>query len=312
MVSCILCSSTNLEIVEKINSKVFIELYYKRLAINIQRFFIGNPSVDLLECSRCKVKFYSPQIIGDGKFYSELQKLAGYYLKDKEEYSFAQLKMAGSISPKVLDIGCGEGHFYQFIPKSYYTGLELNEMAILNASRKGINVLGESIEEHVKIHRNVYDYVCYFQVLEHVENPREFITQSLKALKNGGKLIFAVPSDDSFLNMVVNHHVNGPPHHVSLWTDSTFYEMEKLFNLKLLEVYHERLHSIHYGFYGRTLLYWKIKNLFGIPNSRYDNAFSSKLIFAISYPFGILYSILLKYLGKKPIGQSVIAVFEKS
>lgn len=62
-------------------------------------------------------------------------------------------------------------------------------------------------------------------------------------------LIIAVPSQDSFLKYHVNGILNMPPHHVSRFSDKTLHTIADIFNLKLLEIYHEQVQPEHIDFY---------------------------------------------------------------
>lgn len=62
-------------------------------------------------------------------------------------------------------------------------------------------------------------------------------------------LIIAVPAEDSFLRFAVNGILNMPPHHISRYSDRTLKNVAKIFDLELLEIYHEPIQRVHFDFY---------------------------------------------------------------
>jgi len=179
----------------------------------------------------------------------------------------------------ILEIGCGEGAFKSLINCRTYTGLEFSDRAIKKATAKGLNVLKQTIEEYALLNNERFDIVCCFQVLEHVENPENFIKRSIACLKQGGKFIIAVPSEDSFINQAVNFYLNMPPHHVSRWTDESLKNIAILNNLELSSLIHEPLQSFHKLFYLKTLITKRLLKLWQHPIKSIDASFPGKLLY---------------------------------
>ncbi|WP_160290201.1 class I SAM-dependent methyltransferase [Flavihumibacter solisilvae] len=244
-------------------------LYRNRAGVAVDRFFNRN-AIDYLECEECNLRFYWPQAIGDGLFYDELQNYRNYYLQDKQEYRDAAVFVHPT--DDILEIGPGEGKFTSYINYHSYLGLEFSEKAILTARNNGINMKNEDIRIHAAQHEQQYDVVCFFQVLEHVANPRDFLEAAVHCLKPGGRLILAVPSDDSFIRVVVNSYLNMPPHHASRWPDKTLGYVAKLFDLKLLKIVHEKLHFVHRSFYDKTMLHHSLRKWLGLKEKMLDGS----------------------------------------
>lgn len=304
---CILCGAGDVIITEQIDTRLLTDLYRQRAGVDVKRFFSA-ATLSICTCNNCGLVFYWPRSAGDGKFYDELQHYKGYYLEEKAEFTeAAKFITAGDT---VLEIGCGEGLLTNFITYKSYTGLELSDNAIAKAREKGLTVLNERIEQHAAEHEAGYDIVCYFQVLEHVENPGGFIRDSLKCLKAGGRLIMAVPSDDSFIHEVVNFYLNMPPHHVSRWTDNTLQKIAGLFPLSLEYIFHEPIQDIHKKFYLKTKIHRKISRLLGKKYRTFDNSFINSITDGISVVLShVLAPVTLN--KKNVIGQSVMVVYKK-
>jgi 2-polyprenyl-3-methyl-5-hydroxy-6-metoxy-1,4-benzoquinol methylase len=304
-ISCILCKSTDTYKTGSIDTVQLSALYKQRAHTAVERFF-HQPTIELYTCRNCDLIFYWPQAVGDGKFYDELQCYSGYYLKEKAE--FIEAAKFITTNETVLEVGCGEGLFTDYIKCKSYTGLEFSEDAIKKAKQKGLNVINESLEQHAATHAQAYDVMCYFQVLEHVPDPGGFIADSLRCLKPGGKLLVAVPSEDSFIKNVVNFYLNMPPHHASRWTDRALKRVAELFNLEVVELFHEPLHGVHKKFYTKTILHKKIMNLLGMQQRAVDNRITTKISYAIAHLTSYLpFRLTLK----KSTGQSVLIAYRK-
>jgi len=215
-----------------------------RETANIERL-LPNGLFNLNKCLSCELEFFDPNTIGDEIFYNEINKNRSYYDDAaKSEYLFT----ANFVKDEdlILDIGCGTGLFSKYLPKkNHFTGIELSEDACKEGAKNNIKILNEKIEEHVINNKNRYDVVSSFQVLEHINNPLEFIQNSLVALKKGGLFIFAVPNNESYLKNSPNYKYNLPPHHLILWKKKQCDKIAEIFNLELIEFNFEKIHEIH-------------------------------------------------------------------
>ena len=304
--TCILCNSIETVAVEALDTQLLSDLYKKRAGINVGHFFTQK-QISLCQCNNCHLLFYSPIILGDGKFYEDLQSYEGYYLEEKYDYVEAQKYISGA--DEVLEVGCGAGFFSNFIQPKSYIGLEFNDKAIQLAREKGLEVKKQSLAEHALQNAEKYDVVCFFQVLEHVDNPSLFLQDALKCLKKGGKLIFAVPAEDSFISQQVNFYLNMPPHHVSRWKDSVFTKIAELFGIKKLQVVHEPLLAIHREFYHKVKIYNYLRNTFKKPFRSLDNTFSFTILYTVATILAKTKRLSSKNTSYQ--GQSVIVVYEK-
>jgi 2-polyprenyl-3-methyl-5-hydroxy-6-metoxy-1,4-benzoquinol methylase len=295
-------------LIDRINSADLIKLYKNRAKVEVGSLFFEKLEINYYSCNNCRLKFYWPQVIGDGAFYDALQNYNGYYLKDKSEFYEAAKWIDGN--DDVLEIGCGTGNFVNFMKCKSFTGLEFSEKSILIARNKNINVINELLEEHVNTNKNKYDVVCYFQVLEHVKDPRQFIKDSIACLKQGGKLIIAVPNDDSFIKKAVNGYLNMPPHHASRWPDHTLKNIASLFGIKFINLSYEPLHKQHILFYAKTKVYHALNKVFGVKYRIVDRSIKNGFLYIVATLLAyILAPLIVK--RKKIRGQSMTAVFSK-
>lgn len=299
--NCPLCKQEQIKVLEKIKNNDLIFLYQKMTDIDFS--YLINQDIDFCECQTCKLKFFDPLITGDEKFYNTLQKYEWYYMDEKEEYHYAKKYISNE--DKVLEVGSGKGAFAKHINSHNYIGLDFSENAKKMAAENGIIIENEMIQDYAKEHQEKFDIVVSFQVLEHVSDPKEFIESKLVALKKGGKLIIAVPSEDSFLKYVTNGILNMPPHHVTRWSDETFGYIARAYNLNIDSIYHEKVQNIHKQWYLSSL----VSNAF-LDTKLIDLTIMRKLINKFS---SLVSRFLIKNLPKEmlPNGHTVLVVFEK-
>lgn len=278
-----------------------VELYRRDLSTDVSRLIGGD--LNFYGCDHCCVKFFHPLITGDEQFYNSLQHFDWYYADNKQEYQVAK----GFIDKGdvVLDVGSGRGAFAQHLPSARFIGLDDSEHARDIASRDGVDVRCQSIESYAEQHPESVDVVTAFQVLEHVADPYVFVESLLGALKPGGRMIIAVPSESSFWGQVCNNSLNMPPHHVTRWTDDAFRFIARNFRVELEEIYHERVQPIHAGIYFSTLA-----QRFFMEPRLVDLRFSRRLAAGITWRLAICFAKPFVWL-LRPDGHTVLALFRK-
>jgi SAM-dependent methyltransferase len=252
-VSCPACTADSASGIEQLASSDLVDCYRGR-GIDVAAYFAATPEIRLYRCGVCDLRFFAPHCAGDAAFYEQLQKFDWYYQDEKPEYGFANKFIASGSS--VLEVGCGKGAFRSWLPAAVeYTGLEYNDEAVRRAQAAGLNVVKQSVESHVASGTQKYDVVCSFQVLEHVTDPKEFVHACVQALAPGGKLILAVPSEDSFIALAPNAPLNMPPHHVLRWTDLALNNLAQREGLSIVDLWHEPVASFHQDWHVQTLAF---------------------------------------------------------
>lgn len=242
-ISCPLCHSNDVEILDTLKSIDLVDLYQAKLALDISRYVTSD--IRYLHCKRCDLGFFDPCPMGDAEFYETLQANPWYYMDEKPEYDLVQDFIINNVKGSVLEIGGGSGHFAKKIADHVtYTGLEFNQLAIQKARLNGITMIRQSIEEHSDVCVNEYDCVVSFQVLEHISCPSLFVASSIKALKKGGYLVIAVPNKDGVVGKMTNIPLDMPPHHATHWRRSTLSYFEK-FDLDVVEIIAENVSLQH-------------------------------------------------------------------
>lgn len=297
----------NTSLADTFLSTDIIQLYKDQLGIDVSKFFTHKEKFFLYRDEDTGYRFYYPEgLDGDGKFYEELQQRLGdgYYHTWKFENQFAldQLKE----NDKVLDIGCGIGNFLIRAKDKTpdVVGLELNENAVTICKQKGLKVYNEMIQQHAETHKEYYDVVCMFQVLEHIYEVKDFLDASLKVLKPGGKIIIGVPnSEPYFLGYDKYCTLNLPPHHMGLWNKAVFKKIAPLFNLKMLDVTYDKTRIT-------AEAYLRAKYLVGIKSLPGKHSVKEKLTMALMGVITLPLTILKK-VTRGLNGAHIAVLFEK-
>lgn len=77
-------------------------------------------------------------------------------------------------------------------------------------------------------------------------------------------LILAVPSIDTYLKYSINATTNLPPHHLTHWKDCALRYIAKIFNMQIIDLYHEKVTKGHQRSYLTALVKSSMYNLFKI------------------------------------------------
>jgi 2-polyprenyl-3-methyl-5-hydroxy-6-metoxy-1,4-benzoquinol methylase len=177
------------------------------------KFLLKKDGFDLYKCPKCElVSVYpqpSPEILAKD-FYSEE---SGYQSNRAEDLSKVSeierskkvFSLLEKLKPngKILDVGCSGGHFMYWAKRRGFdpVGVELNKRTAESARLYGFEVYNGFVE-NAPFEPQSFDIILLGEVVEHVNNPREFIRSSVKFLKPYGVVIITTPNLDCFWSRV--------------------------------------------------------------------------------------------------------------
>lgn len=306
--ACPMCGSTRSWEVFSVPVERLAGLYWRAYGVDVEREFAGARTLALRACEDCSVSYFHPLAAGSPEFYEQFQRFDWYYPKAKPEFEFAASHLKSCAS--ILEIGCGEGFFADFVREKDYVGIEYTERSVRAARLRGVDVRLQALEEFARERPSSVDAVCAFQVLEHVTDPRSFVSSALQALKPGGLLVFSVPSADSYVGLAVNNLLNFPPHHVTWWSDAALEGLAVRFGLELQVLHHDTLADEHVESYLHTLLL----RTFDRPNRSIgliDTSMRSRVLHRVARLFVPLLARGMRYVVLRPRGHSVTVVYRK-
>lgn len=186
----------------------------------------------IFHCENCNTAFSSPRIETSSLYeiiYKNADKIPGYerywkymqiiknyanpleYLSETED-TYWGVKEALSLlvkdkkSTRILEIGSGLGYLTYSLNKANYhaLGLEISQTAVNQAiDNFGDYYICADLFEYAKIHAASFDIVILTEVIEHVENPIDFIAAIHKLLKLGGYAIITTPNKSFYFKDII-------------------------------------------------------------------------------------------------------------
>lgn len=230
-VICPITRSPDVTLIQHVPTSLLIDRYRRDLGIDLGRVFGGIDTIGFWESRTTGLKFFSPAVTAPPEIYAGLRSQGWYDPPDKVEFDIG----ATFVCPgdRVLDIGCGAGHFAKHVPHADYTGFDASP----EAAAAGIRTLSGDLWEIAQTHAEQFDVVTAFQVLEHAADPVAFIRALDALLKPGGTIVIGVPDADSYLGTLANFVLNAPPHHVTWWNVRSLTALAEIVGLEEVQLH---------------------------------------------------------------------------
>jgi SAM-dependent methyltransferase len=188
---------------------------------------LGIEAGTLFECTNCALKFRAPQP-------TEEQLLAYYQRMDvtqcwqhgpeREVWHYIKQELEHIPQPSVLDVGCFRGEMLGYLGERWERfGVEPSREAALEARRRGIDVIAESIESLGDTGRR-FGAITLIDVAEHLPRPLDSLKLLTRLLLPGGKLIIFTGTTDalSWRLSGLDYYYSAMPEHVAFMRPSWF------------------------------------------------------------------------------------------
>lgn len=218
--------------------------------------YVDEYSYNIFHCNSCNTNFVEPdELLQDiyEKIYS-VDQVEGYEqyaeIARQIKYESSPLKFLSCVfstyfsvydflknksSLKILEVGCGHGYLTYALNNSGFdaTGLDVSSKAIESAkSNFGDKFICADLTSYVLSSNEKYDLVIATEVIEHVNEPVQFIENCLNLLKPGGKILITTPSKDFFVQKAI-WFTDLPPVHLFWLSKNSFDAIADKLKLKL-------------------------------------------------------------------------------
>jgi len=143
----------------------------------------------------------------------------------------------------LLDIGSGYGYLLKEAQTKFkYTlGIEpSNNLYKYSKNILNVNVSNNSFERFYRLNKSKkFDVITMIHVIEHVKNPRQFLSMAIKLLNKDGVLYIETPNLNSCLFRVEqkNYTFLTPPEHLYILSKDSFRQILKFkFDVKIVKI----------------------------------------------------------------------------
>ena len=240
--------------------------------------YLQKASLHLVRCRSCGMVYANPieEALVSGEFYDGLA--APFYLSpDKLESDYAPVRFLRELklfrrfcaSGNVLDVGCSTGAFLFSLKQRFGTnyqvvGVDVAGPALDYAEARGTPVIRESFLTF-KAPDKPFDAITFWAVLEHLADPRAFLSWAIDLLRPGGLCFILVPNFRSLAVRVLGYKYRYIlPQHVNYFTLAT---------LKRLTAQEPRVRLIHSdSSHFNPMVIWQDWRRNGIPATDEERA----------------------------------------
>lgn len=124
---------------------------------------------------------------------------------------------------RICEIGAGVGVIGKYLSNKQnlsYTGIEMDVVTAQKAASLGINVRTGSFTL-LNEYTDHFDAIVAFEVIEHIQDLKEFLFLAHKSLNQGGRLGFSVPNYNKIHNYPKGNerlYQPSPPIHINFFT----------------------------------------------------------------------------------------------
>ena len=228
--------------------------------LTAEDFLVTREKFQIYSCQNCGLRFTNPRPNDD--------QLAGYY--DSDEYishsnegsslinglykiarTFTlrrKRKLIESLSQskRLLDVGCGTGHFIDYCQQHGWQvdGVEPNEIARTQAEEKTKIVIRQDLSE---VADTSFQVITLWHVLEHLPNLEQTMNQLKSLLAPGGVIIIAVPNFEAYEASVFKEYwaAYDVPRHLYHFNPNALEQLVNKYGLKVARTYPMKLDSFY-------------------------------------------------------------------
>lgn len=181
-------------------------------SISLKKLFVKE-AIPYYLCNACYFCFSKPS--SNVNFQSDIEGFEGAYIEyfnssssDQANFSYLYnwiLSWTSLHEKRILDVGCGSGKFIEYMERKGFdiVGLEPSKPLFEKYLRSKGNIYNSSLSNFSELGLQPFDVITLLDVLEHVEDPKQFISQIASIQNDGGYLVIEIPLYESFLSKIM-------------------------------------------------------------------------------------------------------------
>lgn len=267
------------------------------------------------KCLNCKVEFASPMKAAGKSWYEDSQwyELPSGKIPGLRWYEQILLDKENDwTGKKVLNIGCGRNIFLEQLKLkgALITAIDINNKIIeftANILKIEDCFVSEAMAFVCSYNGEKFNAIIFFEVLEHLENPGEFVLALKNIMQNDGKIFFSVPNKERLSPQLSEW--DNPPHHLTRWNKESLslflrYNGFSVLKLKVAPLIADdilRLLGIHFG-----VLYFENKIKKGPPGK--FNLLIYKMLYFVRLGFYKIIALFCRMWKKDGHNVYIVAV----
>ena len=188
------------------------------------------------------------------------------YMKDREfRAKDFQTRLEGikryKKAGRVLDVGCAAGFFLEVVQKQGWQacGVELSDYAASFARNElKLNVRTGELAA-AKFEPGYFDVITFFDVIEHVGNPKGLVAEANRILKDDGLIVITTPNIDSFCARAFKDRFHLlDPLHLSYFSPKTLEKLLKAEGFKIVKIEYPYFKTPYFNAKELSRLTWNL------------------------------------------------------
>lgn len=198
-------------------------------AAGVKKFVRSYGAYNLYDCGACSIGFCEPFKNPGPEYYEHKPEIYSASLETTTdptsfEYDEALALLSRELpsGARVLDVGCGAGGLLHRIRGAGFAaaGVDFNSERVAALRAAGFEIFEGGVVEYGKKNTAPFDAITMMEIIEHLDNPAQWLAAIRGLLKPGGLLIVGTPNRARTLEPFVAEmeQVDSPPHHLTRWS----------------------------------------------------------------------------------------------
>jgi 2-polyprenyl-3-methyl-5-hydroxy-6-metoxy-1,4-benzoquinol methylase len=169
------------------------------------------------QCGECRSELVEPRRAASPEWYAGGKEFYGWrwefdrFLDDIRGLKVRKLRL--------LEIGCGEGSVLEKLRDDFDCwGIDFNVEALGVAKLKALKVFETLDLLKLQNPEIRFDVVAFFHVIEHLEQPLDFLRQIADVMNPDGHIFCSIPNPNRYTLKYQREDWDYPPHHLTRFT----------------------------------------------------------------------------------------------